>query len=115
VAAWGNNSFNQSTVPDGLTGVVAIASGWRHSLALKADGTIVGWGDNSDGQLPQPEIGTQPIGQATAMGLPVKFTVTASGMPTWSYQWRRDGTDISGATSSDFNISSVQKGDACVQ
>jgi alpha-tubulin suppressor-like RCC1 family protein len=33
---------------------VAIAAGNTHSLALKADGTVVVWGDNSYGQLNVP-------------------------------------------------------------
>ena len=34
-----------------LTGVVAVAAGEFHSLALKSDGTVVAWGDDSFGQL----------------------------------------------------------------
>src|SRR5262249_19506346 len=34
-----------------LTNVKAIAAGGGHSLALLADGHILPWGDNSDGQL----------------------------------------------------------------
>lgn len=34
-----------------LTNVVAIAAGRYHSLALKADGTLWSWGNNSNGQL----------------------------------------------------------------
>lgn len=33
------------------TGVVALAAGSQHSLALKEDGTVRAWGDNTDGQL----------------------------------------------------------------
>lgn len=62
VAAWGTNSFTtyssypyktvtyQITPPDGLSNVVAIAAGSYQSLALKADGTVVGWGVDSSGQ-----------------------------------------------------------------
>ena len=35
--AWGNNGSLESTVPGGLTGVVAIAAGDGYSLALIAD------------------------------------------------------------------------------
>ena len=34
----------QSDVPAGLSNVVAVAAGGQHSLALKADGTVVAWG-----------------------------------------------------------------------
>lgn len=35
----------------GLTDVVAIAGGWLHSLAVKRDGTVWAWGNNSTNQL----------------------------------------------------------------
>ena len=35
----------------GLGGVVAIAAGYEHSLALKGDGTVWAWGGNVDGTL----------------------------------------------------------------
>lgn len=34
-----------------LTGVTKIASGYSHNLALKSDGTVWAWGDNTYGQL----------------------------------------------------------------
>src|SRR5512140_3211399 len=40
VIGWGDNTYGQITVPDGLSNVVAIAAGTYHSLALKADGTV---------------------------------------------------------------------------
>jgi alpha-tubulin suppressor-like RCC1 family protein len=43
VVAWGDNTYGQTNVPLCLTNVVAIAGGGYHSLALKADGTVVGW------------------------------------------------------------------------
>lgn len=42
------------TPPTGLRDVVAIAAGGYHSLALKSNGTIVGWGDNTWGQAIPP-------------------------------------------------------------
>jgi alpha-tubulin suppressor-like RCC1 family protein len=52
----GTFSFSQFTRSfahqvSNLTDVVAIAAGSAHSLALKADGTVWAWGDNSKGQL----------------------------------------------------------------
>ncbi|MEW6428287.1 MAG: choice-of-anchor D domain-containing protein [Thermodesulfobacteriota bacterium] len=40
-----------STPALALTGVIAIAAGAQHSLALKQDGTVWAWGDNGSGQL----------------------------------------------------------------
>jgi hypothetical protein len=54
VVAWGGNSEGQTTVPAGLSGVVAIAAGWSHTVALKQDGTVVAWGGNIDGQTTVP-------------------------------------------------------------
>jgi alpha-tubulin suppressor-like RCC1 family protein len=42
-----------STVTN-LTNVVAISEGYQHSIALKADGTMVAWGNNTYGQTNVP-------------------------------------------------------------
>jgi hypothetical protein len=50
----GNGTTTASSVPiqvSNLSGVVAIAGGWEHSLALKSDGTVWAWGYNGDGEL----------------------------------------------------------------
>ncbi|MST01202.1 MAG: hypothetical protein EXS29_07820, partial [Pedosphaera sp.] len=44
----------RSTVPAGLSGVVAIAAGGWHTVALKQDGTVVAWGENYKGQTTVP-------------------------------------------------------------
>ncbi|MCM0083260.1 MBG domain-containing protein [Geomonas sp. Red32] len=54
VIAWGMNDVGQSTVPDGLSGVVAIDAKAYHSVALKSDGTVVCWGANEAGQSTIP-------------------------------------------------------------
>ena len=60
VVAWGeSNVWNgvtnvNVTPPPSLSNVVAIAVGRLHSLALKGDGTVVGWGDNTYGQAAPP-------------------------------------------------------------
>jgi hypothetical protein len=38
------NNFGQADVPLGLSNVVAIAAGAFHSFALRANGTVAGWG-----------------------------------------------------------------------
>jgi alpha-tubulin suppressor-like RCC1 family protein len=44
------DSFTPVQAKD-LTGITAIAAGYYHSMALKSDGTVWAWGENSDGQL----------------------------------------------------------------
>jgi hypothetical protein len=51
-----------------LTNAVAIAAASYHSLALRSDGTIVAWGDNSYGQIEIPPDVTNIIG-VSAQGI----------------------------------------------
>jgi len=45
LAVWGdNNTFGQTNLPLGLSNVAAASMGLQHSLALKRDGTVSGWG-----------------------------------------------------------------------
>ncbi len=46
VVAWGDDTYGQTDVPEGLSNVKAIAAGTNHTLALKEDGTIAGWGSS---------------------------------------------------------------------
>lgn len=54
VVAWGDNSYGQSTMPAGLSGVSNVAAGGNFTVALKNDGTVVAWGDNTYGQTDVP-------------------------------------------------------------
>ena len=59
-----------------------------------------------------PAITTQPASQSVTAGSSVSFTVVASGSGTLAYQWAKDGTSISGATSATYTLASVATGDA---
>ena len=59
-----------------------------------------------------PTITSQPVSQTVNAGGSVTFAVTASGNPTPTYQWKKGGVDISGATGASYTIASVAVGDA---
>jgi hypothetical protein len=49
-----------------------------------------------------PSITSQPASQTITAGQTATFSVTASGTTPLSYQWQKNGTAISGATSSSY-------------
>src|SRR5262249_32292725 len=55
-----------------------------------------------------PTISVPPQGMTVAVGDPVTFTVIAGGSAPLAYQWRFNGANISGATSSTYPIDRVQ-------
>jgi glucose/arabinose dehydrogenase len=59
-----------------------------------------------------PVITNHPQTQTVSQGNPVTFTVTATGTNPLTYQWRKNGGNISGATNSSYTIASVVPGDA---
>lgn len=59
-----------------------------------------------------PTISAQPQGQTVNAGQSVTFSVTAGGDPAPTYQWRKDGVNISGANSASYSISNTAAGDA---
>ncbi|HQL79106.1 MAG TPA: immunoglobulin domain-containing protein [Verrucomicrobiota bacterium] len=66
----------------------------------------------SPAAIPGPSIGAQPQGQTVIAGNSVTFSVFPNGPAPFTYQWRRNGVDISGATSSNYTISNVQSAQA---
>jgi formylglycine-generating enzyme required for sulfatase activity len=56
-----------------------------------------------------PKIGVfqQPVTQSVNLASPVTFSVTASGAPPFTYQWRKDGVDIPDATDATYSILSA--------
>ena len=135
VVAWGDNGYGQASVPPGLNGVVAIATSGLHVLAAKNDGTVVAWGYNGNGQtnVPPglssvvrvsagtyhslalatiPDVSIVPQNLLTNVGATVTFTAsTTCGAPS-GYQWRKNGTNLPGATNATLILSNTQSSDA---
>lgn len=84
VVAWGYHS--ESEMPEELDDAVAISAGGGHSLALRADGTVVAWGSNFSGQstVPTALVGVVAISAGGSHSLALKSdgTVVAWGSNT---------------------------------
>ena len=59
-----------------------------------------------------PAITQQPTAQSVVVGATVTFIASASGTPVPTFQWRRNGASISGATNASLTLSNVQVTDA---
>jgi len=68
--------------------------------------------DSSPPEL--PTITRQPESQTVLAGGSVTFTAAASGTPTPTLQWRRDGQTIAGATNATLTVTNVRATDAGV-
>ncbi|MFN5323547.1 MAG: T9SS type A sorting domain-containing protein [Bacteroidota bacterium] len=57
---------------------------------------------------PATAIATQPVASTLCAGNTANFSVAATGQAPITYQWSKDGANISGATSSTYSIASAQ-------
>jgi len=58
-----------------------------------------------------PVITVQPVGAALNPGAALSLSVTATGSPAPSYQWKKNGVAIAGATAATYNVASVSGAD----
>src|ERR1051325_10508601 len=61
---------------------------------------------------PAPDITAQPANQSVSAGGNSSFAVNAGGSSPLAYQWRRNGTNRAGATTSTLTLTNVQVADA---
>lgn len=94
LVAWGSNGSGESTIPAGLSRVIAIAAGSLFSVALTNT---------------PPVITSQPQSQVVRVGTNVSFSVTATGTGTMTYQWRKNGIAIANATNSTITFQAANR------
>jgi glucose/arabinose dehydrogenase len=63
------------------------------------------------GTAQPPTIGAQPQDVTVGIGASATFDVVASGSQPLSYQWRRNGSNIPGATGTSYTVTNVQASD----
>lgn len=114
VVGWGRNEAGQATGtpnavwPSASTGVVvvagqvlsnvvAVAGGSGHSVALKADGTVIGWGYNAEGQatgVPNIVAPYFSSGVVSNGGQPLTNVTMIAAGESHTLALRRDGTVV---------------------
>ena len=97
-----------ATVVVGLTnGILLTAGDPNLANASSATNWLYGW-------QPQltPNILTNPASQTVNYGLPAALNVVATGIPDPTYQWIKDGTNLTGATSATVSVPSATLNDA---
>ncbi len=98
-----------------LTGIVALNDGYKYKCKVRGDcgGTLI----SSEGTLTisgcqAVNITEHPQSQTKCEQESVTFTVTVTGEEPITYQWRKGGSDINGATNSSYTINSLTKNNA---
>ncbi len=61
-----------------------------------------------------PTITTQPVSATVLAGQSATFSVVATGSPAPTYQWKKNGTAISGATAASYTVTGAQLADTGV-
>lgn len=85
-----SNPVSTPALVDGLTNVVAAAGGNTHSLAVRSDGSVWSWGDNTFGQLGRSVAGGYTRTAGRVPGISSAIAVAAG--QNHSIALLRDGT-----------------------
>ena len=64
------------------------------------------------GAAQSPSITSQPVNQSVIAGQSATFSVAATGSATLSFQWKKYGTNIPGATSSSYTTPATSPADS---
>ena len=91
---------------------VTLANAGAYSVVVQNAVDAVNSADAVLAVIIPPSIQTQPQSQTVDLGAGVTFNVVATGDAPLSYQWQKNGGNITGATAESFTIGSVVAGDS---
>ena len=86
----------------------AAASSFVFALAACGGGSTT---DSAVTPVAKPTITAPPVSQTVEAGKTATFMVTATGGGTLAYQWKKNGVDVSGATSNPYTIAAAMADD----
>jgi uncharacterized delta-60 repeat protein len=124
--AW-RTTFEYSTNRTNWTVIGAgtrVAGGWqRTGVSAPTNAFIRARGFTSGGFLNSstyfveayaggPVILAQPLSRTNNFATTALFSVVADGSPTLAYRWRKNGTNVTGATNATLTLTNVVKADA---
>jgi hypothetical protein len=95
-----------------LTIPITLNNNSTNTITVSSTGSDFGNIDQITVTDGDPVFTTHPASQTVNAGANVSFTVAATGSPTPTYQWQKNGVNISGATSATLSLSSVQAASA---
>ena len=101
------NSNLAATAAATYNGVALTNGDLRVMLASIATNWLNGWSPSI-----APNVTAPPTNLAVNSGQPASFTVTATGIPDPTYQWRKAGTNLVGQTGSTLIIAATVADDA---
>src|SRR5207302_344569 len=104
IAGATNTSYSIANVRTNDTGVYSVVSTNIFGRVISSDAILTVF-------VRPPFITTQPHDQTVAASYDAAFSVIADGTPPLSYQWRKDGTEIAGATGPNYHVANVQNHD----
>lgn len=84
---------------------------WLNTFTVQSEQGVSVWGSKVAVNT-VPVILTPPVTQSASVGGTVTFTAVASGEPLPSYQWRKDGVAIAGATTASLGLTHLSVADA---
>ncbi len=118
-------STNSGTDWFGLGAGTRISGGWQLTgvslpavWTIRARGFVTGgefngsaWFVETNLVTSAPLIVAQPVSLTNSIGTVATFGVVATGTPPLSYRWRKDGTNLLGATRATLTLTNVQESD----